>query len=193
MDFLQQLQQLDKLNASCGGANKQQQFCKKQQPQQTYSAPVNVIETKENVIVEAELVGVPKENISIEIKDNQLIITAEKKKFRPYEQLQEPSSVSVEKEQEEGPTIEEYDQDENNNNNNNSKQNVLNNKQQEQVKDETIYHSVERKYGIFKRVLDLSRLHSLDLSNIQAKHTNGLLTITIPKDSRLDSLTINIQ
>ncbi|KAF2074887.1 hypothetical protein CYY_003806 [Polysphondylium violaceum] len=186
MEFLNTLDLLEKLQSGQTHYKKQQQ---QQQRISTYSTPLNVIETKENVIVEAELVGVPKENISIEIKDNQLIITAEKKQSREFEKEKEMDKEQ-DKQDIDQPTVEEYDADVNDNSNIKQKEQS---KQQHQVKDETIYHCVERKYGIFKRVLDLSRLHSLDISNIKASHTNGVLTITIPKDTKLNSLTINIQ
>ncbi|KAF2069781.1 hypothetical protein CYY_008904 [Polysphondylium violaceum] len=183
MELLKQLQQQQSSN--CGNGN--QQYCKRKQQLQTYSTPLNVIETKENVIVEAELVGVPKENISIEIKDNQLVITAEKKQSRYGDQQEQ--SLKVQELEQDKASIEEYDE----NNSNENREKELNNNSKEDDESEIIYHCVERKYGIFKRVLDLSRLHSLDISNIKASHNNGLLTITIPKDTRLGSLTINIQ
>jgi len=173
--------------------NRQQPCLRKQNTNLTYSAPLNVIETKEKVTVEAEFPGVSKENISIEIKDNQLIISAEKKRliYQNEKQQQESSLSSTESSSsnQDRPTLEDYESgvEINNNNNNNNNSNA------KEEKEETIYHCVERKYGTFKRILDLSKLHSLDISNIEATHNNGLLTITIPKDTKLNSITISIQ
>jgi len=170
--------------------NRQQPCLRKQNTNLTYSAPLNVIETKEKVTVEAEFPGVSKENISIEIKDNQLIISAEKKRLIYQNEKQQESSLSssTSSSNQDKPTLEDYESGVEINNNNNN-----NNNAKEEEKEETIYHCTERKYGVFKRILDLSKLHSLDISNIQATHNNGLLTITIPKDTKLNSITISIQ
>ncbi|KAF2074766.1 hypothetical protein CYY_003912 [Polysphondylium violaceum] len=54
--------------------------CAMNKLQTTYSPKLDVYELKDQILVEAEVIGIPKEDIFIEIKDSQLIISGEKKK-----------------------------------------------------------------------------------------------------------------
>jgi len=179
------LEQLEKMNNS--NSNNNSSYCLKKS---TYSAPLNVIETKEHVFVEAELPGISKDNITIEIKDNQLIISGEKKRINKWTtHTEENEKEKVGEESTKGAA---KDKDSTSSENKSSEKEKQD-REEEEEQDEIIYHCIERTYGTFKRVLDLSKLHSLDLSNIQASHNNGLLSITIPKNTKLNSISITIQ
>jgi len=235
-------QQQQQQNNSNNYENKWHQYlCKKEN---TFSPQLNVFETNEQVLVEAELVGIPKEDISLEIKDNQLIISGEKKRInhkkddtitstssstetvtpmdtndtksttpgdKNNKQVNEKIRNDLDDEEfttigdDDKPTLEEYDKEEQeqqqpqqdnsikvNHIDESIKETTKDKKEQEQ-KEEYLYHSRERRFGSFKRVLDLSKLHSLDLSNIKANHSNGLLSITIPKNTKLNNIKINIE
>ena len=53
------------------------------------------------------------------------------------------------------------------------------------------YHCSERSYGSFQRSFSLPR--TVDSSRINAKHTDGVLTITLPKAEEAKEREIEIQ
>jgi len=48
-------------------------------PKGPWSPPVDIFETEESVIIQAELPGIARENISVEVRDNTLSIKGEKR------------------------------------------------------------------------------------------------------------------
>lgn len=56
-----------------------------------------------------------------------------------------------------------------------------NRKFEDETKDKN-YHSVESKYGEFKRAFQLP--DNIDAEKVAAHHSNGILNITVPKDEK---------
>ena len=90
---------------------------------------VDIEENEENVLVKVELPGMARDEITIDLKDNILTISGEKKS--------------------------------------------------ERTKEGTKFHRTEIAYGCFSRAFQIP--YAIDQEKIQAKFTDGLLQITLPK------------
>ncbi|EGC38438.1 hypothetical protein DICPUDRAFT_91426 [Dictyostelium purpureum] len=156
---------------------------------------LDLVETKDSLIIETELAGVNKEDIQIEIKDSKLYIQGEKKRST-YKDNTITSDKSTNTENE--PLIEGFE-DETTTTSTNTDSSLESPRKKarseptsDSSKDKVRKYITERSYGKFKRYLDLNRLlHTLDLSSIKTQFNNGLLTITINKKKDYSS-TIKI-
>lgn len=92
---------------------------------------IDVHETKEAIVVDVELAGVPKENINVEHHDDILTVSGENK----FEKKEDDPDKK--------------------------------------------WHRVERRYGSFRRQLQLPK--GVQHDKITAASNNGILTITVPK------------
>ncbi|EGC36917.1 hypothetical protein DICPUDRAFT_91744 [Dictyostelium purpureum] len=143
---------------------------------------LDVVETKESLIIETELAGVSKDDIQIEIKDSKLYIQGEKKRSTHKDDKSNLTSVqTVNTTKDNEPSIEEYE-DTATTLQSSDKQTKSELKDAKESKKQVKKYISERSYGYFKRYLDLTRvLYTLDLSTIKTQYNNGLLTITINK------------
>jgi len=125
-------------------------------PISNWKLAMDVTEEKNEYIIHADVPGMNKKDIKIEIKDNYLVIKGERK---------------VEKiEEEENP----------NDNNQNNTSDSKNNEEGKQLQQEhQRWKRVERRYGSFYRKLELPK--DADYSKIKASVTDGQLKIQIPK------------
>eukprot|EP01132_Coremiostelium_polycephalum_P002866 gene2866-3561_t len=130
---------------------------------QVHSPPLDITETSDSFIINLELPGVFKDDISIEFKDNKLIIQANKN-----------NNNLKNKKKSSGPSIEDIDDDK-----------LLSNKRTisdgiTEMKEKEIIS--ERKFGKFKRIIDFSKkIQLINILSIKTTFINGLLEITIPK------------
>ncbi len=95
---------------------------------EVWAPAIDIYETKDDVVVKAELPGMSKEDIKINIVDNSLIIEGEKK-------------------------------------------------QEKEVKEEN-YYRVERRYGAFRRVVEIPV--PVKTENVEATYKDGVLEIKLP-------------
>ena len=106
-----------------------------------WAPDVDIYETKDEVIVKAELPGMKKDDIKISIVDNSLIVEGEKK-------------------------------------------------QEKETKDEN-YYRMERRYGAFRRVINLPV--SVKINEIDASYDNGVLEIKLPKSEEAKPKEIEVK
>lgn len=122
---------------------------------------VDVSETKDSFVVEAEVPGFPKDKISIEFKDDTLILRG---KFETERTEGQPPAQEFGGEQQE------------------SARKPLGNTMAEaaSAQPERKYWSVERQVGSFERSFAFPP-SKVDTENIKASFQDGLLTVTLPK------------
>ena len=120
----------------------------------------DVHETKDKFVVQAELPGIPKENININIEDNVLTISGKKEVI--HETSSDDKKDKPEEEKSEDKPEEKKED-----------------KKEDKSKDKPIYHRMERPYGSFKRSYALP--DNILTDGIKADSKDGVLTITIPK------------
>ena len=119
-----------------------------------WSPRSDVRETEHAYVIAAELPGVPKDGVKIEVKDNVLTVSGKKETMKEW-----CSEKEDEKEVKEGEG-----------------------KKEENMKKEKknpIWHRMERTYGSFQRSFALPE--GVDVTKIAASSKDGILTITIPK------------
>ncbi|EGG18519.1 heat shock protein Hsp20 domain-containing protein [Cavenderia fasciculata] len=196
----------------------QQSHCQRKSQQtptpSSWSPRIEIAETETEFIINAELAGVKKEDINLNIERDVLTISGDKKQV-VYETLEStPSSPSIpvannsSDNDVELPTVEEDFEDltpssnkaspspstDSNNNNNNSSKSIPvtnnNNSEKKESKSTTQYHRREISYGKFSRSFELT--DNLELELITAKHTDGVLQITVPKKKQLPPKHIKI-
>ena len=121
-----------------------------------WSPRSDVRETEHAYVIDAELPGVPKDGVKIEVKDNVLTISGKKETTKEWssekEDKNEVKEGELKKEEEKG-------------------------KEEKQKK--PIWHRMERTYGSFQRSFALPE--GVDVTKIAASSKDGILTITIPK------------
>ena len=122
----------------------------------SWSPRSDVRETEQAYVIEAELPGVPKDGIKIEVKDNVLTISGKKETKKEWcEETKEEEKDGEKKEEK---------------------------KEGEEKKEEAkkpIWHRMERTYGSFQRSFALPE--GVDATKIAAASKDGILTITVPK------------
>jgi len=105
------------------------------------SPAIDIYETKDDVVIKAEIPGINKEDIKINIVDNSLIIEGEKK-------------------------------------------------QEKEVKDEN-YYRVERRYGTFRRVIDIPV--PVKTEEVEATYKDGVLEVRLPKKEEAKPKEIEVK
>lgn len=105
------------------------------------SPAIDIYETKDDVVIKAEIPGINKEDIKINIVDNSLIIEGEKK-------------------------------------------------QEKEVKDEN-YYRVERRYGTFRRVIDIPV--PVKTEEVEATYKDGVLEVKLPKKEEAKPKEIEVK
>ncbi len=108
---------------------------------EVWAPAVDIYETKDDVVVKAELPGMNKEDIKINIVDNSLVIEGEKK-------------------------------------------------QEKEIKEEN-YYRVERRYGAFRRVIDIPV--PVKTEGIEATYKDGVLEIKLPKKEEAKPKEIEVK
>jgi HSP20 family protein len=108
--------------------------------ERTFTPAFDVSETEKELIIEAEIPGIKKEDISINLSNGLLSIKGEKK----HETKEEKEN----------------------------------------------YHCIERRYGTFKRNMQLPV--EVDSDKVDATYKDGLLTITIPKAQAAEPKKIEV-
>ncbi len=108
---------------------------------EVWAPAVDIYETKDEVVVKAELPGMNKEDIKINIVDNSLVIEGEKK-------------------------------------------------QEKEVKEEN-YYRVERRYGAFRRVIDIPV--PVKTEGIEATYKDGVLEVKLPKKEEAKPKEIEVK
>ncbi len=108
---------------------------------EVWAPAIDIYETKDDVVVKAELPGMSKEDIKINIVDNSLIIEGEKK-------------------------------------------------QEKEVKEEN-YYRVERRYGAFRRVVEIPV--PVKTENVEATYKDGVLEIKLPKKEEAKPKEIEVK
>ncbi len=108
---------------------------------EVWAPAVDIYETKDDVIVKAELPGMKKDDIKINIVDNSLVIEGEKK-------------------------------------------------QEKEVKEEN-YYRVERRYGAFRRVIDIPVPVKTD--EVEAVYKDGVLEVKLPKKEEVKPKEIEVK
>ncbi|ORX82326.1 HSP20-like chaperone [Anaeromyces robustus] len=134
-----------------------------------FSPKINLSEDENNYYIHADLPGMSKDQVKMEINDDRTFtISGERESI--YD------NGKKEKEEEGNKEGEETKKEKNNNNNNNKK-----------------FHMVECSYGKFERSLSIPE--DVDLNNIQAKMENGVLEVTFKKAElpKSQKRTIQIQ
>ncbi|KAM9981874.1 hypothetical protein ACTFIY_004188 [Dictyostelium cf. discoideum] len=177
--------------------------------------PMDVTMTNDKLIIEAELAGISKDDIEIDIKDSILTIQGEKKNNlnKQQQQQQQQQQLVIEKStssstldtKEDEPSIEEFEDDikpksKSDNTNATTTTATTTTTTKENKEDENKTKSIDKKFisertfGNFKRYLDLTKvLYQLDLNSINTQFENGLLTITINKKLHYsNTIKINI-
>ena len=121
----------------------------------SWSPRSDVRETEQAYVIEAELPGVPKDGIKIEVKDNVLTISGKKETKKEWcEETKGEEKDGEKKEKKEGE------------------------EEKEEAK-KPIWHRMERTYGSFQRSFALPE--GVDATKIAAASKDGILTITVPK------------
>ena len=117
----------------------------------------DIHETDKEFIIDAELPGVPKENVSLEVKDGVLTLKGTKESRK---EEQSPNDTDVDM---------------------NGADKQSNDKQSGEKKQsgKHIWHRIERSYGSFTRSFVLPEGVATD--KISAAFKDGILTVTIPK------------
>ncbi len=108
---------------------------------EVWTPAVDIYETKDEVVVKAELPGMNKEDIKINIVDNSLVIEGEKK-------------------------------------------------QEKEVKEEN-YYRVERRYGAFRRVIDIPV--PVKTEGVEATYKDGVLEVKLPKKEEAKPKEIEVK
>ncbi|EGG18521.1 heat shock protein Hsp20 domain-containing protein [Cavenderia fasciculata] len=203
----------------------QQSHCQRKSQQtpttpSSWSPRIEIAETETEFIISAELAGVKKEDINLNIEKDVLTISGDKKQvvYESKAQLEEtiesspPVPSTTENDESDSdvelPTVEEDFEDltpsssssnkvspspstDSNNNNNSSKSiPVVTNNEKKESKSTTQYHRREISYGKFSRSFELT--DNLELELITAKHNDGVLQITVPKKKQLPPKHIKI-
>ncbi len=106
-----------------------------------WAPAVDIYETKDDVVVKAELPGMNKEDIKINIVDNSLVIEGEKK-------------------------------------------------QEKEVKEEN-YYRVERRYGAFRRVIEIPV--PVKTEGVEATYKDGVLEVKLPKKEEAKPKEIEVK
>ena len=136
----------------------------------TWMPRSDVKETENAFVVTAELPGVPKENININIKDD--VLTIEGKKEAVVESSSTPSSTSSTSSDENKETKEDNQEKA-------KEKETKTEPKKETPKAKSQWNRVERYYGSFRRSFTLPE--GTVPSEIKATHTDGVLSISIPK------------
>jgi HSP20 family protein len=169
-------EQTDLFDLLLGNRTRQQQQQQQQQRRQeheehqlskpfTWTPRCDLQETPNKFVVTAELAGIPKENIAIQVEDGVLTISGERSMTK------ESSSENVEmneKKTEEKRTEEKEKKGE-----------KKGEKKEEKKEEKPVWHRVERTYGAFRRSYTLPENVAID--GISADSKDGVLTIEIPK------------
>lgn len=108
---------------------------------EVWAPAIDIYETKDDVVVKAELPGMNKEDIKINIVDNSLVIEGEKK-------------------------------------------------QEKEVKEEN-YYRVERRYGAFRRAIEIPV--PVKTENVEATYKDGVLEIKLPKKEEAKPKEIEVK
>ncbi len=108
---------------------------------EVWAPAIDIYETKDDVVVKAELPGMNKEDIKINIVDNSLVIEGEKK-------------------------------------------------QEKEVKEEN-YYRVERRYGVFRRAIEIPV--PVKTENVEATYKDGVLEIKLPKKEEAKPKEIEVK
>ena len=130
----------------------------------TWKPRSDIHETDTSFVIDAELPGVPKEGITIQVKDDILTISGKKETKKEWDDIQMNEQNKEESKKEE------------------SKKEESKKEEKEQTKEEKkkpICHYMERSYGSFQRSYALPE--HVDPATIKAACKDGILTITIPK------------
>ena len=147
----------------------------------------DVHETKNNFVVQAELPGIPKENININIEDNVLTISgkmevihetsSDDKKDKPEDKPEDKKEDKQEDKKED--KKEDKQEDKQEDKKEDKPEDKKEDKKEDKQEDKPIYHRMERTYGSFKRSYALPE--NILIDGIKADSKDGVLTITIPK------------
>eukprot|EP01132_Coremiostelium_polycephalum_P001494 gene1494-1883_t len=186
--------------------SQQQQQQQKEEYTFVYTPSIDVSETSESFIIDLELPGVSKNDISINYNDSKLIV--EGKKQKSIRLFNHNNNKKEETFLEDKPTIEEINDDEfdgqstTSSTSSSSKSSVTSQQQQQQQQHQ---HQTsesekkakeilnERRFGKLRRVIDLSsHINTIDIHSIKAQYNNGVLEITIPKKDAPKPIKITI-
>jgi len=150
---------------------------------------VDVLERDKEYVVSADMPGLTKDDMKINISDEGfLTISAERKYERKYEQPSGGGGGSD--------TTTGMDTDTSKEESNkvpSTTEGKDRSKEKDQAKPSNNWRRIERSYGKVQRSLRLPK--NIDVSNVTAKHENGVLNITIPKTEikKPTAQDINIQ
>lgn len=150
---------------------------------QTWIPRLDLIEHDNSVEVQAELPGVKKEDVQINIKDGVLTISGESKYEKTWssdQQLLEQDKTTVDQgEKKEGEQAGE-------------KKESGEKKMKKEQQREPVFWQTERRYGKFTRSIELPK--NVDFQKAEAKYENGILHVFLPKiKAEEDKSSINIQ
>ena len=140
----------------------------------TWKPRSDIHETETSFVIDAELPGVPKDAISIQVKDDILTISGKKETKKEWDDIEMKEDKKEEDKKEEDKKEEEKK------------------KIKKEDKKKPICHYMERSYGSFQRSYALPE--HVDPATIKAACKDGILTITIPKvkkeEPKIHAITI---
>ena len=148
--------------------DKKKQVCKCNNDIFNWKPRSDIHETETSYVIDAELPGVPKDAINIQIKDDILTISGKKETKKEWEEGEKKEEEKKE-EKKEGEK-----------------------KEEKKETKKPVCHYMERSYGSFQRSYALPE--HVDPASITAACNDGVLTITIPKvkkeEPKIQKITI---
>jgi HSP20 family protein len=147
---------------------------------------MDVVETDKEIVITAELPGLERKDVEVALENDVLTIRGEKVEVEEPAGQQQPQGRDAKGEAGQGQAAQRQAGGGQEAQGQDGK--GPNGKGQDEKKD---YHLRERRYGVFYRVLQLPA--GIDPSSVQAKMSNGVLTIAIPKPTRSEAKKIEVK